>query len=359
MKKRKDRMETGKLRTGLCRVGALMLAVILLLGTMTGCTSTEDKEGLRVIGESAGFDVLYEELRFVTLLAKDALEQEYGEGIWNNEDTAEAHRAELEERVLDNLRANYMILATCQAYSIDTDSDEVNNYVDEQIEELIESECNGKKSEYKKYLKENNLTDHFLRFSLKVSFLESILFYTLESNKVFAYTTENIDEFITYVMNSPDYARTIHVYLKNDEGESPEANLDEAEGIVRALRAVSGYDQRLKVMQSHVGSSKNDDIGSDVSGDGFYFSHGEMEDDYEDVAFGLSIGEVSDPFEFSNGYMIIMRLKPEEDYVIQNSATLLQYYQSAQMGLMEDAKADACTVLLNELGASIDLTAME
>lgn len=348
-----------KIKRPTYRAGVLLLALILLIGATVSCSSRADRENQRVIGESAGFDVLYEELRFVTLLTKDAMELEYGEGIWDKEDTVEEHRAELEERVMNSLRSNYMILAACKAYGVDTSSDSAKNYADEQIDALIESECHGKKSEYKKYLEENNLTDNFLRFSLRVSFLESILFYTLESGEHFDYTTKNIQDFVTYATTSPDYARTIHVFLRTDEGESAEANLTEAEGMVRALRAVSGYDQRLKVMQSYVGSSKNDDLGSDVSGDGFYFTRGEMEETYEEVTFGLSIGEVSDPFAFSGGYMIVMRLEPEEDYVIRNSATLLTNYQSAQMGLLEKTYEESCRVLLNEEGMAIDLAAME
>ena len=64
------------------RAGAMALALVLMLTALAGCTSRADRENQRVIGESGGFDVLYEELRFVTLLVKDAMAGEYGADIW-------------------------------------------------------------------------------------------------------------------------------------------------------------------------------------------------------------------------------------------------------------------------------------
>ena len=340
------------------RAGAMALALVLMLTALAGCTSRADRENQRVIGESGGFDVLYEELRFVTLLVKDAMAGEYGADIWKNADTAEQSRAELEERVMDKLRANYMVLATCAAYGISTDSKEADNYVDRQIDQLITQECGGKTGKYKDYLKEHNLTDHYQRFALRVSYLESVLYYTLEAGKHFAYTAENIDEFVEFVLESPDYARTIHVFLRNDEGESPEQNLAEAKKITQALRAVSGTEQRQDVMNGYIGSALNDDL-SMVSKDGYYFTRGEMDEIYEQNTFALQVGEVSDPFLCGNGYYVIMRLAPEAGYAMQNSSTLLKYYQSAQMGLLEESRAEACRVVLNEYGQSIDLVAME
>ena len=340
------------------RLTAMAMVLMLLVTVLPGCTSRADQENQRVIGESGGFDVLYEELRFVTLLVKDAMQGEYGEDIWDDAETAESYRAELEERVMDKLRANYLVLSVCASYSIDTESDEADNYVDQQIDDLITQECDGKTSKYKEYLAENNLTDHYQRFALRVSYLESVLYYTLESNGYFSYTTENIGDFVEYVLNSSDYARTIHVYLRNDEGESPEQNLAEAEKITQALRAVAGTAKRQEVMNSYVGSALNDDL-SMVSTDGYYFTRGEMDEIYEENTFSLKVGEVSDPFLCGSGYYVVMRLAPEEEYVMQNTSTLLAYYQSAQMGLLEDSRAEACRVVLNEYGQSIDLVAME
>ena len=259
---------------------------------------------------------------------------------------------------MDKLRANYMVLATCAAYGISTDSKEADNYVDRQIDQLITQECGGKTGKYKDYLKEHNLTDHYQRFALRVIYLESVLYYTLEAGKHFAYTAENIDEFVEFVLESPDYARTIHVFLRNDEGESPEQNLAEAKKITQALRAVSGTEQRQDIMNGYIGSALNDDL-SMVSKDGYYFTRGEMDEIYEQNTFALQVGEVSDPFLCGNGYYVIMRLAPEAGYAMQNSSTLLKYYQSAQMGLLEESRAEACRVVLNEYGQSIDLVAME
>lgn len=344
---------------------AVCLCAVMLVGQLVGCSSIDSKQSLKVVGESAGYDIRYGELRFVTLVVKDAMEGEYGSDIWTDPDKTEQYRAELEERVLDKLRANYLILAACDAYGIDTSADAAAEYADEQIDSLIESECGGKKSRYRDYLEENWLTDDFLRLSLRVSRLESGLYYTLLDNGYFTYsgydstTGENdTPEFINYVMTSPDYAHTVHIYLRNDEGEDPAENLTDAEQIVRALRATAGYEQRLTIMNGYIGSAKNDDIGNDV-GSGYYFTHGEMDEAYEQAAFSLAVGDVSDPFVFEDGYMVIMRLEPELDYVTNNVKTLMTNFQSAEMGQLEESYAEACRVLLNDYGLGLDLAAME
>ena len=98
------------------RIGALALMLLLCLSALVGCTSAKTKQERRVIGTCAGYDVRYEELRYLTLTYKDLFEETYGEGIWEDPVTAEKYRVELEETVWDLLLNNYAVLATCDQY---------------------------------------------------------------------------------------------------------------------------------------------------------------------------------------------------------------------------------------------------
>ena len=75
----------------------MICALALLLLLMSACS--DNRQDRKVVGTCAGYDVLYEELRYVTLTYKDMLEATYGEGIWDDPATAEQYRAELEETV--------------------------------------------------------------------------------------------------------------------------------------------------------------------------------------------------------------------------------------------------------------------
>lgn len=357
MKNSRNSTASGRILRCLC-LFLSVLCVSLAGAPLYGCTSKEDKLNQTVVATCNGYDIKYEELRFLTLLYKDSLAATYGEGIWDDPATAETYRAELEGLVKEHLKENYVILTTCAAYQIDIDSDKADNYADQQVKELIEEEFNGKKSAYRAWLEENWMTDSFFRFSLRVSYLESALYYTLLDNHVFLYDTSNIDEYIDYVLTSDQYFRTVHVYVRNDEGESPEANLAEAQRVSQALHAVASADDRLKLMNSYIGSTVNDDLTS-VSGDGYYFTIGEMDEKYEEEVLKLAIGEVSEAFACSNGYFVVMRLAPEEAYVINNCATLLRNYQASMLGLLEESYRDVCVVEYNEYGQSLDLLAIQ
>lgn len=343
------------------RAVALCLTLLICLSSVSllcSCRTKADRENQRPVGVCGSFDVPYEELRFVTMLYKQTLADKYGEGIWDDPASAEAHRAELEAKVMEHLKENYVILTACRERGLDTDSDAADNYVEDQIDKMIQESFGGKTSGYKDFLAEQHMTDHYFRFALKVSYMESALFYAMQDGGEFAYTKNNLTEFIDYVLTSRDYARIVHVFIRNDEGEDPADNLREAQNVTLALRAVHNTEQRVTVMNQYVGSSVNDDMDM-VTKDGYYFTYGEMDETYEKAAFALEIGDVSDPVECRGGYFVMLRLAPEDAYVMANSSTLLTNWQSARMGFIEDSYRAACEVILNEEGAAIDLVSME
>ncbi len=332
-------------------VALITVGIVLVARDISGYR--QDK---KVVALCNGFEIPYEELRFLTMLYKGEMEYEYGEGIWDDPATAEQYRAELEKRVWDNLPENYVILSTCRHLGIDTDSKTMKNYVKEYVQEMKDSV--GGNKEYKEFLAEQAMSENHFEFQMGISYLESAIYYTLNDNGIYAYTQENISDFIDYVMESDEYARTIHVYIENQEGETVEDRLARAQVITDRLLAITDDEERLAAMRAYIGSEVNDDLYS-VSLDGSYFTHGEMDQPYEDAAFGLELYGVSEPFVSSGGVFVLMRLPLEEDYVTQNCGTMLEYWQAVKMGLYMDQFRESCTVDLTEYGKSIDLVAMK
>jgi hypothetical protein len=115
---------------------------------------------------------------------------------------------------------------------------------------------------------------------------------------------------------------------------------------------------RRELMSDYIGSSINDDLLT-VTGDGYYFTRGEMDKAYEDASFDLAMGEVSQPVVCSGGNFVIMRLELEADYIAKNCQTLLNNYHSVALGIYEDQFRPQCTVQFNDYGKSIDLVTME
>ena len=306
----------------------------------------------KTVATCNGYDIPYEELYFVTMFYKDALVSTYGADIWDSPTTAEKYRNELETLVAEHLCENYLVLSACRYLGIKTGGSDIDQYVDEQMKALRAS-CSSQK-EYEAWLAEHWMTENYMRFSIGVSYLESAIYYTLLDNNLFTYTLNNADEFCDYVENSGNYVRTIHVFIENAEGEDPASNLAEAQKISDALRAIEDPQERRELMGDYIGSTVNDDLLA-VTGDGYYFTRGEMDEIYEDASFDLAMGEVSQPVVCSGGTFVIMRLYPEAEYVQAHLQELLNGYHGVAVGLYEEQFREKCQVVFNEYGSSIDL----
>lgn len=342
----------------------IILAVALIGGTLAILFSNgilgnkEEYQKLaferKTVATCNGFDIPYEELRFVTTLYKNSLAHAYGEDIWDNPETAEKYRGELEELVMENLNQNYLILSTCRYLSIDTNSSLMEDYVDNQMKDMLKNDYDGSRQKMLEDFAEDGLTEHYMRFLIGVEYLQSTIYYTLLDAGLYDYSTQNIGDFIDYVMAGEDYARTIHVYVGNDKGDDIEQNRAKAQNVVDKVSDVLMYEDRIAMMHQFIGSNVNEDTQM-VSKNGYYFTYGEMDEAYEKAAFALDNTQVSDVVETDSGFFVIMRLAPDLDYVTTNASTLLQYYQSASMGAYIDKFKSDCQVTLNEYGQTLDL----
>jgi hypothetical protein len=203
----------------------------------------------------------------------------------------------------------------------------------------------------------DRITDHYLRFIYRVNYLESSLYYALEDGGLFEYSAKNYPDFIDYVLEGVHYARTVHVYIPNESQADEQKNYEIAKQIADELAACTDDEERYALMCRHIGSSVNKDL--QITEAGYYFTHNEMGEEYENAAFGLSDYQVSDVVEYSGAYYVIMRLPIEELYVLRHGEELLQYYQSAQLGAYEDNVMENLTLELNEYGLSLDLTTIK
>ncbi len=339
-----------------------VLAVALVAGVVAAVAVANWEEykqyaaDRKTVATCNGFEIPYEELYFVTMFYKDALADTYGEGIWDDPAIAEQYRAELETLVAENLNQNYVVLSACRNLGIKTEGSDIDKYVDKEMEKLRKSFESNK--EYETWLAEHWMTEHYMRFSLGVSYLESALYYTLLDNDMLLYTLDNVADFRDYVENSGDFVRTLHVFIENVEGEEPAANLAKAQEISDALQAVEDPNERRSLLSEYIGSAVNDDLLS-VTGDGYYFTRGEMDEAYEEAAFGLAIGEVSEPVVCTGGNFVIMRLYPDAAYIKENTQKLLDNYHGVAVGLYEEQFRDKCAIVWNEYGESIDLLTLK
>lgn len=389
-------------------ISLVLAAVILIcsLSFLAGCADgsvlysiSPSAEDTKVVGTVGDSDILYDELRFITLNYRYIMEEAYGDEIWENPDTAEQYREELEKSVLAALTVNIAALKTAEKHGIKTVDKSVKDFVTVRLNSLASELAdafndidnptdNNVNTAYEKYLKENFLTDRYNRYTLSIDGCVEQLKQKLIADG----TLVSDDATVTKYINE-NFVRTYHVFVPSSETKAKETaellawimntdlsngdNTDELESRMISLienvgsmtneeylnkldrinklinRLVNAKSKSAK-MTVLIGSAYNKD--TSISVNGYYFSRGEFDESYENAAYSLDIGDISGVVTTDDGYYVIQRLELDEGYVFANLDTLKGQYQAAYINNMIEQTRASMTFEFNEYGASLDLT---
>lgn len=326
------------------RLSALILVFALLGAMLAGC-SAEKRKMEKAIGTCAGYDVLYEELRYVTLTYKALMENTYGEGIWDTPESAAKYRAELEESVWRVMINNYAVLAACAAYggnpAEDMEDDAIQNAVDKQVDEAIAAA--GGEDAFESELKKTYMTEHFLRFTLTVAQLENELYYVLTDD--LGLIEDNADAFMTWLEDG-NCVYVQHIFISNDEGEDKDANRQKAEDARNQL--LGGTD-----ISDLVGTAVNEDLQNVTP---YYIVRDVYAEEMENAAFALhEAGDVSEVIDTGDGYYVMVRVPDDTPTLLAKIPSLLKSYQWARVEAIIDTYKPDLKIELNEYGKTIDL----
>lgn len=336
---------------------SMIIAAVYGFGRVRPIKSTEEEA--RVVGSVAGYEVRYEELRYIALLHKSSLDTSFGEYSSLSEDKKAEYREALEEAVLHDIENNYVVMSLCDKYGIDTDSREVRGEVNDAIEAFVDGELGGKK-EYAEWLAKNDLTDAFLRLVYKVDVLEGKLIEYMTENKIgIEYDGVMDTGFTEYVLESGDFIQTTHAYYPHEwEYKGGMSASEKAEATAAAVAAAGDGTARYEAIRSAIGSAPFV-TGISMTGDGVYFTYGQMGEFYESVAFSLDEYEVSGAVESEDGYYVIMRLPLDKEYVTRHASELLIQYRYAAFYKACDEHREQISFTANDYYNSIELVDIE
>lgn len=332
------------------RLLACLLALLMLSSLLIACGDAATEQEQKVIGTCAGYDVLYEELRYVTLSYKEKFEATYGEGLWSNPETAAQYREKLEQTVWGIMRNNYAVLALCGDYM---DKDQINSStitdsVDKQMAQMLEEKYLGSEDAYRKDLLSINMTDHFMRFCLKVSALENELYFILTQD--LGIIENDMNRFADWLENG-NSVYVQHIYVRNDKGEDVEANRAKAEEARRQLM------EGEKTVEQMIASAMNEDLQNTAP---YYIVRDVYTESIETAAFSLeNDGDVSEVVQTPDGFYVLVRMPESEQVFVSKIPSLLKSYQWAKLEAMVEAKKETLNVELNEYGKTIDLVTMQ
>ncbi len=341
-------------KSTLIKAVALLLLLTVALPIFTACQSRPipaDKLSLTPVGVVDGREVYYEELYFLAKNYLPTLSQKYG-------DNTDALRAELDTTIREHIVANYAMIRLCENEGLvyDEKDKELKDAVQEYVDSLIESEFDGDRNDYRAAIAEIGMTDHYLRFNARVDELYGKL-PTVYGQKGLLPVED--DAIRAYVKNH--FARTWHVAILVEDGESYEENKAKAEEALAKLQ--SGVS-----MYKMIGSAYNEDF-SLTTTDGYYFPRGSMDETYENAVFAMQVGERSGIVEttgISNVtgnrvtcFYIIERLAIEDDYVNANLTELSDQCADAIIASKLEEVTATLSFTPNDFYRSLDLTALE
>lgn len=276
-----------------------------------------------------GFEVPYEQFRYLVCNYMDT----YADGkadYWTTE-TAALAQDEIFDQCFDTLCSQYATLSLCREYGVDTAS----GAIDELVETLMAGYVAQYADEetYAAALRESYLNDSVYRFFTTISVCQQELYYAmLKSGAI-----EEDNEKIYPLLEDDTFIRVKQILIQNDPGEDIEANRKKAEEL--QARAAAGEDFDTLV------GKYGEDLYMFNNTDGYYICRGVRYREFEDAAFSLSLGEVSDVIRTPAGFSILLRCEKDPAYIETNRAALCDDYRDACFSQLIEKKAASLTAV--------------
>ncbi len=216
----------------------------------------------------------------------------------------EAQMKELEKDVLNGLIGRELLYQESQRTGTKVDAKTISEQLDK-IKKQFPSE-----KEYEKELAKNDLTEADLTAQLQKEltikqYIDQKLSgkTDVSEQEAKAFYDENLDKF-----KSPAQVRASHILIKVDP-EADEAKKAETKKKMEDIQARLKNGEDFAALAKEYSECPSAAKGGDLD----YFSHGKMDPTFEEAAFGLEPGQVSDIVKTSFGYHLIKTVdkKPE------------------------------------------------
>ncbi|WP_312700506.1 peptidylprolyl isomerase [Sedimentibacter sp.] len=274
---------------------ALTLCFVLVL-SFTGCDKPQEITEEGVVATVNGQQITQEEL-----------DMNYGFYIKMNPTVTK-------EDMLDKLIMDILMVEAAKKGGITVTEQQVN----EEMQNF--KSLNNSEEDYQKFLKDNGLTEEFLRSEIEKEYY------------INHYLTTEMDKFSN--PSDEELKKIFDEYKMQEE--------------VRASHILVNTEEEAKAALDRINKGdKFEDVAKDVSIDGSaatggdldYFSRIRMVKPFSDAAFSLEVGDVSEPVQSEFGYHIIKltdKRTDESKTVETERQTLTQYYSYLKYNEMLD-----------------------
>ena len=203
--------------------------------------------------------------------------------------------------VLENLASKYGVTLTAEQEAAMAESDQsyIDQYGSEDAFEAEIAKLGMRRETYDRVARSNYLYQNLYQL------------YNTEGSALYA-----SDEDLAVYAANQNYITADHILLSTKDLTTGEALTDEqkaekkalAEEIKQKLDACEGDIDELTALFQELADQYSEDPGRETYPTGYTFTTGSMVQEFEDAAYALSEGEVSEVVESSFGYHILLRL---------------------------------------------------
>ncbi len=321
-----------------------LLAAALVLALLTAALSSCFNGNERVLFEIDGYGVTYEVYRYVALNARSDIEGKYGENVWDSDERDTAF-AELEENIKSTLVSLYTVCSLGRDYGTEWNDDSILAAVRIAKNELLDEY--DSEEEFSAALDEVGMTDGAFEFikanSLLIDELYTAVAYSDERN--------TDEEYLRELFMSDSFIRVKQILVGGENAGTDEQNLEIAEGIMKKLKAGADFDKLCREYNNDLYMFNNDA--------GYYITRGTRDSAFEDAAFSLELGEVSDIVKTASGYSIIKRCEKDKSYIEENFVSLTDEYFETLYTAAYEEKYVQLAETVTSLPDSIDILELE
>lgn len=322
------------------RLLSLALALVTVMLSLSACFNGNEREVL----ELDGYSVTYEIYRYVCLNARQDIESTYGDEVWSSSD-AESARAELEENIKSALASLYTVCSLGRDYGVEWNDESILAEVRLAKNELIDEY--ESESDFDAALAEAGLTDGSFEFikanSLLIDRLYTEIAYSDERN--------SDEEYLRELFLSDSFIRVKQILVGGENAGSDEQNLEIAEGIMAKIEAGEDFDTLCREYNNDLYMFNNDE--------GYYITKGTRDLAFEEAAFALELGAVSDIVKTESGYSIIKRYEKDTEYIEENFDSLTDEYFETLYTAAYEEKYEKLSAELTSLPSDIDILELE
>jgi len=215
---------------------------------------------------------------------------------------------EIRRQALEQLIEQYVLLAKAIEDSIEITEDEVDMVLDQQINEYIKQFGSQEEMEKNLGFSVKKLKSLYREDVRKKGMVDKFRQKKMEEVKI---TGEELEEFYNTMRDSlpemPDRYEISHI-LKSElpDDNSRRRALEKAEMILQKVKEGADFSEMAKEYSDHEVTSSNGGIIG-------FIKRGDLVESFEEAAFALEPGEVSDIVETPLGFHIIKALEKKDD----------------------------------------------